>query len=271
MIFILRLKLIVGLFCTILLFHSCQNHKQTNKLQDEDEVIELENSEKKIKDPKATEVWEPEPKVITFSDQNVPSDAIVLFDGSNLEAWVSSKDSISEANWKVLPDKTMVVEPGGGDIQTKQQFGSVQLHLEWSAPDVIKGEGQGRGNSGIFFQNRYEIQILDSYQNRTYANGQAASLYKQHIPLVNATKAPDQWQTYDIIFHSPEFDKKGRKTKSGTVTVIHNGVVVQDHAEILGTTEYIGPPKNSTHGKGPLKLQDHGNYVQYRNIWVREL
>ncbi|MEM9687587.1 MAG: DUF1080 domain-containing protein, partial [Bacteroidota bacterium] len=160
---------------------------------------------------------------------------------------------------------------GAGDIETRQHFGSVQLHLEWSAPNVIEGEGQGRGNSGVFFQNRYEVQILDSYQNRTYSNGQAASVYKQHIPLVNATKPPEQWQTYDIIFHAPEFDASGKKIKSGMLTVFHNGVLVQDHVEILGTTEYIGSPKSQAHGKGPIRLQDHGNPLQYRNIWIRPL
>ncbi len=258
------------LFCLIMITFSCKQKIETTKVEKEEVTKDIQ-SEKEITDPTATEVWEPEPKVVSFHNNNVPSDAIVLFDGSDLEAWVSSKDSISPANWTINPDKMMVVKPGSGDIQTKQNFGSIQLHLEWSAPDIIEGEGQGRGNSGVFFQNKYEVQILDSYQNRTYANGQATSIYKQHIPLANATKAPDQWQTYDIIFHQPEFDGEGNKTKSGTFTVIHNGVLVQDHVEILGTTEYISPPKNPAHGKGPIKLQDHGNLVQYRNIWVREL
>ncbi|GAA4272485.1 DUF1080 domain-containing protein [Aquimarina gracilis] len=266
------MKRIIYSISILTIFISCNEKTTTTVVEEEKEEIKTTTpSKKEITDPKETEVWEPEPKAISFNENNVPSDAVVLFDGSNLEAWVSAKDSVSAAGWIINPDKTMTVKPGTGDIQTKQNFGSIQLHLEWSAPDVIEGNGQGRGNSGVFFQNKYEVQILDSYQNKTYANGQATSVYKQHIPLVNATKAPDQWQAYDIIFHAPEFDNDGNKTKSGTFTVIHNGVLVQDHVEILGTTEYIGPPKNPVHGKGPIKLQDHSNPVQYRNIWVRAL
>ncbi len=267
-------RLSYGILMMTIFFFSCNEKKEVTteeKTERPEEIIEEKKEpEKEITDPKETEVWEPEPKAISFNNNNVPSDAIVLFDGSNLESWVSTKDS-TNAKWSINEDKTMTVLPKSGDIQTKQNFGSVQLHLEWSAPDEIQSEGQGRGNSGVFFQNRYEVQILDSYQNKTYSNGQATAVYKQHIPLVNATKAPDQWQTYDIIFHAPQFDASGNKTKSGTFTVIHNGVLVQDHVEILGTTEYIGHPKNDAHGKGPIKLQDHGNLVQYRNIWIREL
>lgn len=264
------MKKLTYILTFIIIVISCK--EPTTKVEEEKkETKTTEVPQKEITDPKETEVWEPEPKAISFNENSVPSDAIVLFDGSSLEAWVSAKDSVSVAGWTINPDKSMTVKPGTGDIQTKQNFGSVQLHLEWSAPDVIEGDGQGRGNSGVFFQNKYEVQILDSYQNRTYSNGQATSIYKQHIPLANATKAPDQWQTYDIIFHAPEFDSDGNKTKSGAFTVIHNGVLVQDHVEILGTTEYIGPPKNPAHDKGPIKLQDHSNPVQYRNIWIREL
>ncbi len=256
------------LLLTLLIIFSCKEKIEAQQENPKQEAVAT--PEKEITDPKETEVWEPEPKVVSFNENNIPSDAIVLFDGTNLDAWVSAKDTTAAA-WILNPDKTMTVAPGTGDIQTKQHFGSVQLHIEWSAPDVIEGEGQGRGNSGVFFYKDYEVQILDSYQNRTYSNGQATSVYKQHIPLVNATKAPDQWQTYDIIFHAPEFDADGKKTKSGTFTVIHNGVLVQDHVALLGTTEYRGLPKNIPHGKGPIKLQDHSNPVQYRNIWVREL
>ncbi len=264
------MRKIMYLFLTLTLTFSCKEKNETTEIEEQKEEI-IATPQKEITDPKETEVWEPEPKVISFNKNNVPSDAIILFDGSNLDSWISTKDTTTAAIWTINPDKTMTVKPETGDIQTKKNFGSVQLHLEWSAPDIVQGEGQGRGNSGVFFQNKYEVQILDSYQNRTYANGQATSIYKQHIPLANATKAPDQWQTYDIIFHAPEFDVKGNKTKSGSFTVIHNGVLVQDHIEILGSTEYIGPPKNEAHGKGPIKLQDHGNLVQYRNIWLREL
>ncbi|WP_378172310.1 DUF1080 domain-containing protein [Aquimarina sp. SS2-1] len=268
------MKKIISLCFTMFILFSCnkETKETTNKPVDETAKKEQTSTppKKEITDPKETEVWDPEPKAISFNAANIPSDATVLFDGSNLEQWISTKDSTAAA-WTINPDKTMTVKPGTGDIQTKNNFGSVQLHLEWKAPDVVEGEGQGRGNSGVFFQNKYEVQILDSYQNRTYANGQATSIYKQHIPLVNATKPNDQWQTYDIIFHAPEFDTDGKKTKSGFFTVIHNGVLVQDHVEIIGSTEYIGSPKNEPHGKGPIKLQDHSNPVYYRNIWVREL
>ena len=264
------MKNLLYIFSISIILLSCQQKTVPTRETAEPEKEISKEEQKEITDPKATEIWEPEPKAVTFNENNVPSDAIVLFDGMHLDQWISSKDSTAAA-WTINADKTMTVKPGTGDIQTKQNFGSVQLHLEWSAPDIIESKGQGRGNSGIFFQNLYEVQILDSYQNRTYSNGQATAIYKQHIPLVNATKAPDQWQTYDIIFHAPEFDAEGNKIKSGTFTVIHNGVLVQDHVEILGTTEYIGPPKNPAHGKGPIKLQDHSNPVQYRNIWVRKL
>ncbi|WP_299212095.1 DUF1080 domain-containing protein [uncultured Aquimarina sp.] len=267
------MKKLLYLFFALNIIFSCNEQKKemTNTTVDDTQKEELAPTpEKEITDPKETEVWDPEPKAISFNDMNVPSDAIQLFNGTSLNQWISTKDSTAAA-WTINSDKTMTVKPGTGDIQTKNNFGSVQLHLEWKAPDLVKGEGQGRGNSGVFFQNKYEVQILDSYQNRTYANGQATSIYKQHIPLVNATKPNDQWQTYDIIFHAPEFDTDGKKTKSGSFTVIHNGVLVQDHVEILGSTEYIGPPKNEPHGKGPIKLQDHSNPVHYRNIWVREL
>lgn len=266
------MKHIIYLFLALALVFSCKENTTPSKTEEpQKEVAETAAPEQDVTDPKATEVWEPEPKAVTFDENNTPSDAMVLFDGSDLNAWVSSNDTEKPAGWSINADKTMTVVAGSGDIETREHFGSVQLHLEWSAPNVVEGKDQGRGNSGVFFQNWYEVQILDSYQNRTYSNGQAASVYKQHIPLVNATKPPDQWQTYDIIFHAPEFDASGKKTKSGTLTVFHNGVLVQDHVEILGTTEYVGPPKNPAHGKGPIRLQDHGNPLQYRNIWIRPL
>jgi len=227
--------------------------------------------EKKDWKPEDTEVWDPEPQELSFNENNVPSDAIILFDGSNLDQWEHAYEAGKGADWTLNGDGTMTVKPGSGDIKTKVKFGSVQLHLEWKAPAIVESEGQGRGNSGVFFQNKYEVQILDSYKNRTYANGQATAIYKQYAPLVNATKPPQEWQTYDVIFHAPEFNTDGNKIKSGTLTVIHNGVLVQDHIEILGTTEYIGPPKNPAHGDDVIKLQDHGNTVSFRNIWVRKL
>jgi len=223
------------------------------------------------KDPKDTEVWEPEPRIVTpASKGKAPSDAIVLFDGTNMDAWENRMEKGKAVEWKV-EDGAMTVVKGKGDIKTKQLFGDVQLHIEWRAPTVIEGEGQGRGNSGVFFQERYEVQVLDCYENRTYSNGQAGSIYKQHIPLVNACKAPGEWQTYDIIFIAPRFNKDGIKIASGTLTVLHNGILIQNNVEIKGTTEYIGMPENIAHGNGSIVLQDHSNPVSYRNIWLREL
>ena len=223
-----------------------------------------------ITDPVATEVWHPVPRVVTYQGAStVPSDAIVLFGGNNLEQWVSDKDG-SKAMWEVK-DGIFTVKAGTGDIKTKQKFGSCQLHLEFRTPAVVEGTGQGRGNSGVFFQEKYEVQILDNYNNVTYSNGQCASVYKQHIPLVNACKGPGEWQSYDITFTAPVFNKDGVKVASGYFTVIQNGILVQNHVEIKGTTEYIGLPKNEMHGMGSIKLQDHGNPMSFRNVWVREL
>jgi hypothetical protein len=188
-----------------------------------------------ITDPVATEVWHPVPRLVTYQGAStVPSDAIVLFGGNNLEQWVSDKDG-SKAMWEVK-DGIFTVKAGTGDIKTKQKFGSCQLHLEFRTPAVVDGTGQGRGNSGVFFQEKYEVQILDNYNNVTYSNGQCASVYKQHIPLVNACKGPGEWQTYDIIFTAPVFNKDGVKVASGYFTVIQNGILVQNHVEIKGTT-----------------------------------
>lgn len=223
-----------------------------------------------ITDPKATEVWDPVPRKITPGKNGAaPSDAIVLFDGSNLDAWESQRGG-NPAPWKV-ENGYMEVVPRSGGIQTKQKFEDYQLHIEWSAPTVIVGEGQGRGNSGVFMQGIYEVQILDSYESKTYSNGQAASIYKQSMPLVNATVAPGEWNVYDIIYKAPRFNADGIKVADGTITVIHNGVVVQNHYIIKGTTPYIGLPTNEAHGPGPISLQDHGNPMKFRNIWIREL
>lgn len=223
-----------------------------------------------ITDPKATEVWDPVPRKINpGKNGSAPSDAIVLFDGTNLNEWESQREG-NPAAWKVENGYMEVVARTGG-IQTKREFEDFQLHLEWSAPTEIVGEGQGRGNSGVFMQGIYEVQILDSYESVTYSNGQAASVYKQSIPLVNATVAPGEWNVYDIIYKAPRFNADGIKVADGTITVIHNGVVVQNNYVLKGTTEYIGLPKNPAHGKGPISLQDHGNPVRFRNIWIREL
>lgn len=215
-----------------------------------------------------TEVWEPVPPVVSARANQPPSDAIVLFNGDDLSAWESVEQG--SAQWAVK-DGVMTVKPGTGDIKTKQAFCDVQLHLEWQTPPDVEGlQGQERNNSGIFLQQRYEVQILDSFDNKTYPNGQAAAVYKQHIPLVNAMRPPGEWQTYDILFTAPTFDGD-ELTKPGYVTVLHNGVVVQHHVEIQGKTEWIGAPSYQAHGCAPLQLQDHSNPVSFRNIWVREL
>lgn len=223
--------------------------------------------------PEETEVWEPVPEKVSFNAKGIPSDAIVLFDGTDLDAWESVKEEGSEAPWIINDDGSMTVKNGTGDIRTKENFGSVQLHLEWKNPEAPRADSQNRGNSGVFLQELYEVQILDTYDNQTYTNGQAGAIYKQYSPLVNAGKPSGEWQIYDIIFHAPEFDAAGKKIKSGTLTVLHNGVLIQDHVELLGSTEYVGWPKNNPHGKAPLKLQDHNDNsgVSFRNIWVRKL
>jgi hypothetical protein len=163
-------------------------------------------------------------------------------------------------------------KPGSGNIQTKKGFGDCQLHIEWRTPDTAKGEGQERGNSGIFFMGRYELQVLDSYHNRTYSNGQAGSIYKQYMPLVNVCRGPGEWQTYDVIFTAPRFNADSTLKSAATITVLQNGVLIQNNVSLWGGTEYIGIPKYKMHGdKDPLILQDHGNTVKYRNIWIREL
>jgi len=209
-----------------------------------------------------------EPKVVNAGPP--PSDAIVLFNGKDLSQWQSANEAKGPAKWTIKDGYAEV--NGTGMIQTKKAFGDCQLHVEWASPAVVKGEGQGRGNSGIYLMGHYELQVLDSYQNPTYFHGQAGSVYKQHAPLVNASRKPGEWQSYDIIFHAPHFTPDGKCDKPANVTVLHNGVLVQDHAEILGTTSHKGAPKYHAHGaKEPLALQDHKNPVRFRNIWIREL
>jgi hypothetical protein len=219
--------------------------------------------------PEDTEFWEPVPKIITASPGIAPSDAVVLFDGSNLESWESVSTG-KEAEW-IVEGGFLTVNPKKGDIRTKQNFEDYQLHLEWRTPVVIKGKSQGRGNSGVFMQGLYEVQILDNYDNRTYSNGQAASIYKQTRPLVNASRKPGEWQTYDIIWTAPRFNDDGTLAKKARVTVLHNGVLVQNNTEVEGTTEYIGKPQIKAHGPGPIVLQDHGDLVSFKNIWIRPL
>jgi hypothetical protein len=207
-----------------------------------------------------------EPRVVNPGPP--PGDAIVLFDGTNLDEWKNQKDG-GPAPWEIK-DGAMTAKTAA--IQTKREFGDCQLHVEWATPEVVKGNGQGRGNNGIHLQCRYEIQVLDSYNNPTYYHGQAGAVYKQHAPLVNVSRKPGEWQSYDIVFHAPRFDTDGKLLKPGTFTVLHNGVLIQDHVEILGTTSHIGHPKYTAHPlKQPLALYYHGNEVKFRNIWIREL
>lgn len=217
-----------------------------------------------------TEVWEPVPPVVTAPPGGVPSDAVVLFDGSNLDAWEGEQGGA--APWRV-EDGVMTVARRSGGIRTRESFCDVQLHLEWRAPADITGmDGQDRGNSGVFLQQRYEVQVLDSYDNPTYPNGQAASIYKQYIPLVNASRPPGQWQAYDILYTAPRFDASGALESPAYVTVLHNGVLVQNHVQIQGKTVWIGEPAyDEAHGCAPLYLQDHDAEVSFRNIWIRPL
>tara|TARA_R110002050_G_scaffold48356_3_gene112495 strand:- start:56131 stop:56943 length:813 start_codon:yes stop_codon:yes gene_type:complete len=225
--------------------------------------------------PEETEVYQPVPPVVKpiSGNNSTPSDAIVLFDTGNLNQWSNVADEKKPADWIINADSSFTVKNKAGDIRTIKEFGDIQLHIEWRSPAEIQGEKQSRANSGVFLQGRYEVQILDNNDNDTYVNGQVASIYKQHIPLAKASVPSGEWNTYDIIYHAPEFDKRGNKTKSGTMTLLHNGILVQDHVELKGTTPYIGWPKNEAHGKAPIILQDHGDNsrVSFRNIWVREL
>jgi hypothetical protein len=221
-------------------------------------------------DPKVTEIWEPRVTKVTPGTNagEAPSDAIILFGGKDLNEWTNLKSEPTK--WEVK-DGAFTVTPSTGDIKTKRTFGDIQLHIEWRAPSVIKGEGQGRGNSGIFLQELYELQVLDSYESQTYSNGQAGSIYKQTMPLANANRKPGEWQVYDVVYTAPRFSENGRVLIPAYITVFLNGILVQNHIQILGPTEYKGLPVYSVHGKASLKLQDHGDLVSYRNIWVREL
>ncbi|TAI47385.1 3-keto-disaccharide hydrolase [Flagellimonas allohymeniacidonis] len=223
--------------------------------------------------PEATETYKPvPPKVVPGKNGAPPSDALVLFDGSDFDEWISSGDSTA-VKWHLNKDGSMTVKDKTGNIQTKRNFGSFQLHIEWSSPAETQGEGQSRANSGVFMQKRYEIQVLDNNNNSTYVNGQVGSLYKQSVPMAMASVPSGEWNSYDIIFHAPKFSKGGNLEEPATITVLHNGVLIQDHFEIEGPSEYIGWPKYEPHGKAPLELQDHrdNSRVSYRNIWVREL
>ncbi len=201
-----------------------------------------------------------------------PSDAIILFDGRDLSNWSSEKGEPSK--W-IVRDGYMESVKGAGYVRTRQEFGSCQLHVEFATPTVVTGTGQGRGNSGVFLQGYYEVQVLDSYENKTYPDGQCGALYGRAVPLVNACCKPGQWQTYDIVYHRPNFDPAGKVTKKANFTVFQNAVLIQDHVDLEGGTGWNGPHAVTNyvaHGdKGPLMLQDHNNPVRFRNIWIREL
>jgi Domain of Unknown Function (DUF1080) len=227
-----------------------------------------------------TEVWQPVPRIVTpgATCTAPPSDAIVLFDGKNLDEWVSVADK-SPAKW-IVADGIVTVNKATGNIETKRSFKNYQLHLEWRVPENITGTGQARGNSGIFLASTglgdagYELQVLDNYNNPTYVNGQAGSIYKQNPPLVNANRKPGEWQTYDVVWTAPTFNADGSMKTPAYVTAFLNGILVQNHFELKGETLYIGKPSYKAYTSAPIKLQAHGDKsepLSFRNIWVREL
>ena len=246
--------------CLIVVFAGCATQQEGEKRQ----YVKTDTGIWLIHD-----VNRPAPPIVTPG--KVPSDAIILFDGSDLSEWTDTKGN--KTKW-VLGDGYMECVKDAGYIQSKRQFGSCQLHVEFATPATVKGTSQGRGNSGVFLMGEYEVQVLDSYNNHTYPDGQCSALYGRAVPLVNASAKPGEWQSYDIIFHRPIF--KGKKViRKPTFTVLHNGVLVHDHVVLQGGTGWDGPHAISDFkphdDKGPISLQDHGNPVRYRNIWVREL
>ena len=240
-------------------------------------ITQAQENTPKMK-PEETEYYTPIPPVINPGSAygDPPSDAIILFDGKNLNQWISTKDS-TRAKW-IVADNVMTVNKESGDIQTKKTFINYQLHIEYRIPENITGSGQARGNSGIFLAalpwgaGGYELQVLDNYKNPTYVNGQVGSIYKQSVPLVNACRKPGEWQTFDIVWIAPYFNNHGVLGTLGRVTVFHNGVLVQSNTTILGDTPYIGQPSYRPHGPAPIKLQAHGDKsepISFRNIWIR--
>ncbi|PRY10382.1 uncharacterized protein DUF1080 [Pontibacter ummariensis] len=231
--------------------------------------------------PEDTEVWEPVPRVVRPGETHVapPEDALVLFDGKSLDQWVMTDDRSKPAEW-IVSDSVLTVNKETGNIETRRAFSDYQLHLEWRIPENITGEGQARGNSGVFLASTgkgnagYELQVLDSYHNKTYVNGMAGSIYKQFIPLANPSKKPGEWQSYDVFWKAPVFEADGALKTPAKVTVLFNGVLVQNNVELQGATQYIGKPSYSAHGPAPLKLQAHGDKsepISFRNVWIREL
>ena len=239
----------------------------------------MANAQEKAK-PEDTEIWEPIPKVVTPGEsfRDAPSDAIILFDGKNLDQWVQNSDG-SPAKWDVK-DGVLTVNKNYGNIETKKSFTNYQLHIEWREPLGLEGTGQARGNSGVFLASLgkgdagYELQVLDSYNNKTYVNGMAGSIYKQAIPLANAARKPGEWQTYDVVWTAPTFNSDGSLKAPAYATVFFNGVLVENHFELKGQTLYIGKPFYKAYTSAPIKLQAHGDKsepISFRNIWIREL
>ena len=272
------MKKIIFVISIGMLIFSCNQEKgeKENDMDTNGTATEVQEPTK----PEETEVWEPKPKVVTVdSITKVPSDAIVLFDGTNLDEWVSTNNVEAPAEWTV-ENGVFTVDKTKGNIQTKKSFMDYQLHLEWRVPSNITGTGQAMGNSGLFLASTgggdagYEMQILNSYQNETYVNGQAASIYKQYPPLVNAMRKPGEWNVYDLVWTAPRFNEDGSLKSSARVTAFHNGVLVQNNVELKGETRYIGNPFYTKHGACPIKLQAHGDPsepLSFRNIWIREL
>src|SRR5271165_854197 len=230
--------------------------------------------------PEDTEVWQPVPAVVTpgKTEWEPPSDAIVLFDGKNLDEWVNVKDQ-QPCSWDLV-DGLMRVNKSGGSVETKRKFKNYQLHVEFRIPESITGSGQARGNSGVFLASTgpgddgYEFQVLDSYQNSTYVNGMAGSIYKQSIPLANAARKPGEWNVYDVLWTAPVFNPDGSLKTPAYATVFWNGVLVDNHFELKGQTLYIGKPFYKAYDTAPIKLQAHGDKsepISFRNIWVREI
>jgi len=237
-------------------------------------------SEQPAPKPEDTELWQPEPKIVTPGTEcnAPPSDAVILFDGKNLDEWVSAKDK-SPAKW-IVDGGVITVNKAAGDIETRRSFRNYQLHIEWKVPENITGSSQARGNSGVFLASPppgtggYELQVLDSYNNKTYVNGQAGSIYKQSIPLANPTRKPGEWQIYDVVWTAPTFNSDGSLKTPAFVTAFFNGVLVQNHFELKGDTKYIGKPSYKKHDAAPIRLQAHGDPslpISFRNIWLREI
>lgn len=275
------LPLLLVVFCV-----SCSTAQKAQQVQ------KLTKAEYDALKPQDTESYAFTPEMVSPGYMTTaPSDAIVLFDGTDLSQWHHPKhgyggrmdqveavmklrnteQSYTEAKWEVK-NNAMTVVPRSGAIETKQSFGSCQMHIEWLAPERENKKGQAYSNSGVIIMGLYEVQVLNSYENDTYPNGQAGSVYKQHIPLVNSSRPPGEWQSYDIVFNAPEFNANGDLTKPAYLTVLHNGVLIQNNVELEGPAIYIGKPYYVPHApKLPLILQDHGDKVRFRNIWVREL